>query len=223
MKLAPSLLAADFGRLLEHAQAVSDLSDYLHWDVMDGHFVPNLTFGPVVVNALRGRVSVPFDIHLMITNPQKYAPQFTVRSGDLISFHIEAVSDPVPVIETIRSLGARAGLAIRPRTPLSTVEQFLAQIDFLLIMSVEPGFAGQGFIAETLEKIRQARELIQRKNLSVEIEVDGGINTQNIREIARAGADIIVAASAIFGQRDPRAALMEMCRRLKSPSEARSL
>jgi ribulose-phosphate 3-epimerase len=210
MKLAPSLLAADFGRLLDQALTVADLSDYLHWDVMDGHFVPNLTFGPVVVNALRERVSTPFDIHLMITDPQKYAPHFRVRSGDLISFHIEAVSDPVPVIETIHKMGARAGIALRPKTPLSAVERFLAQIDFLLIMSVEPGFAGQSFIAEALAKIRQAKELIQGKNLSVEIEVDGGVNLQNIPEIARAGADIIVAASAIFGQTDPRGALEEL-------------
>lgn len=210
MKLAPSLLAADFGRLLEQAQAVSDLSDYLHWDVMDGHFVPNLTFGPVVVNALRDRVSVPFDIHLMITDPQKYAPQFRVRSDDLISFHVEAVSDPIAVIETVHAMGARAGIALRPKTPLSAVERFLNQLDFLLIMSVEPGFAGQSFLAETLEKIRYAKELIQKRNLRVEIEVDGGVNAQNIREIARAGADILVAASAIFAQGDPRAALAQL-------------
>lgn len=210
MKLAPSLLAADCGRLLDQAQEIADLADYLHWDVMDGHFVPNLTFGPVVVNALRARVSTPFDIHLMITDPQKYAPQFRVRPGDLISFHGEAVSDPVPVIEMIRTRGARAGIALRPKTPLSAVEKFLDQIDFLLIMSVEPGFAGQSFIPETLEKIRHAKELIRRKNLGVEIEVDGGVNAQNIKEIARAGADIIVAASAIFGQSNPRKALAEL-------------
>jgi len=210
MRLAPSLLAADFGRLLEQAQAVSDLSDYLHWDVMDGHFVPNLTFGPVVVNALRDKISIPFDIHLMIADPQRYAPHFKVRSDDLVSFHVEAVSDPIPVIETIQKAGAKAGIALRPKTPLSAVERFLDQIDFLLIMSVEPGFAGQSFIAETLEKIRQAKELISKKNLSVAIEVDGGVNAQNIREIARAGADIIVAASAIFGQSDPRAALEQL-------------
>nr|BAL52966.1 ribulose-phosphate 3-epimerase [uncultured Acetothermia bacterium]BAL59234.1 ribulose-phosphate 3-epimerase [Candidatus Acetothermum autotrophicum] len=210
MKLAPSLLAADCGRLLDQAQEIADLSDYLHWDVMDGHFVPNLTFGPVVVNALRARVSTPFDIHLMITDPQKYAPQFAVRPGDLISFHGEAVADPVPVIEMIRTRGARAGIALRPKTPLSAVEKFLDQIDFLLIMSVEPGFAGQSFIPETLEKIRHAKELIRRKNLSVEIEVDGGVNAHNIKEIARAGVDIIVAASAIFGQSNPRKALAEL-------------
>lgn len=210
MKLAPSLLAADFGRLLDAAQAVADLSDYLHWDVMDGHFVPNLTFGPVIVNALRDRVSVPFDIHLMITDPQTYAPQFRVRSGDLISFHLEAVSDPIAVIETIRAMGARAGIALRPKTPLSVVENLLDQIDFLLVMSVEPGFAGQNFITETLAKIRHAKELIQKKKLNVEIEADGGVNAQNIKEIARAGADIIVAASAIFGQKDPRQALTQL-------------
>lgn len=210
MKLAPSLLAADFGRLLEQAQAVADLSDYLHWDVMDGHFVPNLTFGPVVVNALRDRVSVPFDIHLMITDPQRYAPQFKVRSGDLISFHVEAVSEPIRVIETIRALGARAGIALRPKTPLNVIEPFLEQIDFLLIMSVEPGFAGQSFLAETLDKIRQSKELIRRKNLDVELEVDGGVNPQNINKIAQAGADIIVAASAIFGQKNPRQALTQL-------------
>lgn len=210
MKLAPSLLAADFSRLLNEAQAVADLSDYLHWDVMDGHFVPNLTFGPAIVNALRARVSTPFDIHLMITDPQKYAPQFKVHSGDLVSFHVEAVSDPLSVIKTIHRMGARAGIAIRPRTPLSTVENFLDQIDFLLIMSVEPGFAGQSFIPETLEKIRQAKQLIRQKNGSTEIEVDGGVNSQNIQEIARAGADIIVAASAVFGQNDPRSALQQL-------------
>ncbi len=210
MKFAPSLLAADCARLLEEAHAVAHLSDYLHWDVMDGHFVPNLTFGPVVVNALRERISTPFDIHLMITDPQRYAPHFTVRSGDLISFHVEAVSDPIPVIETVHKMGARAGIALRPKTSLRAVEKFLDQIDFLLIMSVEPGFAGQSFLAETLDKIRQAKELIRTKNLSVEIEVDGGINAQNIQKIARAGADIIVAASAIFGQNDPRAALEQL-------------
>ncbi|MCS7197296.1 MAG: ribulose-phosphate 3-epimerase [Candidatus Bipolaricaulota bacterium] len=210
MKFAPSLLAADFGRLLEEAQAVSPFADYLHWDVMDGHFVPNLTFGPVVVNALRDRVSVPFDIHLMITDPQQYAPQFKVRPGDLISFHVEAVSDPIRVIETVRSTGARAGIALRPKTPLSAIERLLDQIDFLLIMSVEPGFAGQSFLVETLDKIRHAKELIHKKGLSVEVEVDGGVNAHNIKEIARAGADIIVTASAIFGDKDPRTALAQL-------------
>lgn len=207
MKFAPSLLAADFGRLLDAAQAVADLSDYLHWDVMDGHFVPNLTFGPVVVNALRERVSTPFDIHLMISDPQRYASQFHIRAGDLLSFHIEAVRDPVTVIETIRKLGARVGLALRPKTPVSAAESLLSQIDVLVVMSVEPGFAGQNFIRETLDKIRQARELIRQKRLSTEVEVDGGVHLHNIREIARAGADIIVAASAVFGQENPRAAL----------------
>jgi ribulose-phosphate 3-epimerase len=210
MKIASSLLAADFGRLLEQAQAVADLSDYLHWDVMDGHFVPNLTFGPVVVNALREKVQTPFDIHLMIADPQKYAPQFKTKPGDLISFHVEAVGDPVPAIQAIRNLGARVGVAIKPQTPVSTIECFLDQIDVLLVMSVEPGFAGQSFITETLEKIRQAKQLICQKNVSTEVEVDGGVNPKNIQEIARAGADIIVAASAVFATADPRAALQQL-------------
>jgi ribulose-phosphate 3-epimerase len=156
----------------------------------------------------------------MITDPQKYAPHFRVRAGDLISFHIEAVSDPVPVIETIHRMGARAGIALRPKTPLSAVERFLAQIDFLLIMSVEPGFAGQSFIAEALEKIRQAKELIQGKNLSVEIEVDGGREfTKYSRDRAGWGGYYRGRERDLWAAR-PRAALMEM-RRL-SPSEARS-
>lgn len=216
MKLAPSLLAADFAELLEEARTVAGLSDYLHWDVMDGHFVPNLTFGPVVVNALRDRISVPFDIHLMIADPHRYAPEFRVRPGDLISFHIEAVSDPLPVIATIHKMGVRAGIALRPKTPLNAIEKFFDQIDFLLIMSVEPGFAGQSFITDTLAKIRQARELIRKKKLSVEIEVDGGVNLQHIEEIARAGADIVVAASAIFGQTDRYKALAQLRSRVTS-------
>ncbi|MDW8328514.1 MAG: ribulose-phosphate 3-epimerase [Candidatus Bipolaricaulota bacterium] len=207
MKFAPSLLAADFARLEEAARAVADLSDYLHWDVMDGHFVPNLTFGPVVVNALRERVSTPFDIHLMISDPQRYAPEFRVRPGDLLSFHLEAVRDPVSVIETIRGLGARVGLALKPQTPLSAAEPLISQIDVLLVMSVEPGFAGQSFLPDTLDKIRQAKALIVTKRANVEIEVDGGVNRHNVREIAQAGADIAVAASAVFGQENPRAAL----------------
>lgn len=207
MKFAPSLLAADFGRLLETAQTVADLSAYLHWDVMDGHFVPNLTVGPVVVNALREKLSTPFDLHLMISEPHKYAPQFHIKPGDLISFHMEAVRDPVSVIETMRDLGARVGLALKPQTPVREAELLLSRIDVLLVMSVEPGFAGQSFIPETLTKIRQAKELIHQKRLRVEIEVDGGVNLQNIREITRAGADIVVAASAVFGQEHPRAAL----------------
>ncbi len=210
MKFAPSVLAADFGRLLEEAQAVADLSDYLHWDVMDGHFVPNLTFGPVVVNALRAKIQTPFDIHLMLADPMQYAPQFEIRPGDLISFHLEAVRDPAPLIQQIRKLGARVGLALKPQTPVSAAERFFEQIDFLLLMSVEPGFAGQSFIPETLGKIRQAKQLIQNKRLKTEIEVDGGVNLQNIKEIARAGADIIVAASAVFASSSPRQALQQL-------------
>lgn len=210
MKLAPSILAADFSRLLEEAKEVADLSDYLHFDVMDGHFVPNLTFGPPVVNALKNKLKIPFDIHLMITDPEKYAPQFKVSQGDLITFHIEAVRKPQPLIEAIRALGAKVGIALKPATPITTLEAILNQIDVVLMMGVEPGFSGQGFIKDTLLKIRQLKSTIKESDLTVEIEVDGGINAQNVREILQAGADIIVAASAVFGQQDRRRAIKEL-------------
>lgn len=211
MKLAPSILDADFAKLLEEAQQVAELSDYLHFDVMDGHFVPNLTFGPPVVNALKNKIKTPFDIHLMITNPQMYAPQFRVTQGDLITFHIEAVHEPVPVIETIKSLGAKVGIALKPATPLTAIEAFLGQIDVVLVMGVEPGFSGQEFI-DVLPKIRQLKRQIAEQGLNVEIEVDGGIKAGNIQEVVAAGADIIVAASAIFGQKDRRRAIEELKR-----------
>ncbi len=210
MKLAPSILAADFAQLLKEAQQVADLSDYLHFDVMDGHFVPNLTFGPPVVNALKNKLKIPFDIHLMITDPEKYAPQFKASQGDLITFHIEAVRRPQPVIEAIRSLGAKVGLALKPATPIATVKAFLKQIDVVLVMGVEPGFSGQAFIKDTLPKISELKQMIKGGDLAVEIEVDGGIRAENIKEIIEAGADIIVAASAVFGQQDRREAVKEL-------------
>jgi len=212
MKLAPSILAADFAQLLKEAQEVADLSDYLHFDVMDGHFVPNLTFGPPVVNALKSKIKTPFDIHLMITDPQTYAPQFRVTQGDLITFHIEAVRKPQPVIEIIKSLGAKAGIALKPATPIQAIEAFLGQIGVVLVMGVEPGFSGQAFIKNTLLKIRQLKNTIKESNLATEIEVDGGVNAENIKEIIEAGADIIVAASAVFGQSDRRAAIAQLKR-----------
>ena len=212
MKLAPSILAADFARLLEEAQQVADLSDYLHFDVMDGHFVPNLTFGPPIVNALKNKLKTPSDIHLMITDPKTYAPQFRVTQGDLITFHIEAMREPIPVIETIKSLGAKVGIALKPTTPITAIKAFLGQIDVVLVMGVEPGFSGQEFIQETLPKIRQLKSTIKEKNPALEIEVDGGIHLKNIKEIVEAGADIVVAASAVFGQKDRRKAIEELKR-----------
>jgi len=211
MKLAPSILAADFGRLQQEIEEVANLIDYLHFDVMDGHFVPNLTFGPPLVNALKDKIEIPFDIHLMITDPGLYARKFKISKEDIISFHIEAASDPKPIIAEIKSRGAKVGVALNPTTALSAIEPILKDVDLVLIMSVYPGFSGQNFI-NVLPKIRQLKRQIAEQGLNVEIEVDGGIKASNIKEVISAGADIIVAASAIFGQKDRRKAIEELKR-----------
>lgn len=207
MKIAPSLLAADFGKLRAEIEDLQGLIDYLHVDVMDGHFVPNITIGPPVVNALRGWCRTPFDIHLMITDPLQYSDRFTVRPGDIITFHLEVAADPRPLIAKIRGVGARVGIAIKPRTPVEAVFGILSEIDLVLVMGVEPGFGGQEFIRDSLTKIARLKEEIARRNLSVEIGVDGGVNQGNIKEIVAAGAEIIVAGTAVFGARDRREAI----------------
>lgn len=205
MKLSPSLLSADFARLLDEAQSVESLVDRFHWDVMDGHFVPNLTFGPPVVNALRDKLRIPFDIHLMIDHPAVYAPQFNVRPCDTILFHIESHDAPRDVLEAIAQTPASAGITLRPGTSLDSIVLYLDQVSMLLVMSVEPGFGGQSFIPATLDRIRALRELIG--NRAIEISVDGGINAGTIGSIALAGADIAVAGSAIFGKPDREEAI----------------
>ncbi|HIC95541.1 TPA: ribulose-phosphate 3-epimerase [Candidatus Bipolaricaulota bacterium] len=209
MKLAPSILAADFTRLGEEIEEIADLIDYIHCDVMDGHFVPNLTFGPPVVNALKDRIKLPFDIHLMISDPKAYIGRFATGPEDIISFHIEAVEDPRPVIAEIRALRARVGVALSPPTPISAIAPILRELDLVLVMAVYPGFSGQEFI-DVLPKIAELKQQIVREGLKVEIEVDGGLNADNIKEVLSAGADIIVAASAIFGQQDRRKAIVEL-------------
>ena len=210
MKLSPSLLSADFGRLGEEARAVEDIASYLHFDVMDGHFVPNLTFGPPVVNALRRYSSLPFDIHLMINRPTLYAPRFRVGPEDVITFHVEAEDPPRRALEAIRDLGCRVGISLRPGTPLSAIVPYLPEVDWVLVMSVEPGFGGQEFMPEALERIRKLRELIGVR--PVTIAVDGGINADNVRQVVKAGAEVIVAGSAIYGKGDPAAAARELLR-----------
>ena len=208
MKLSPSLLSADFARLLDEAQSVEGLVDRFHWDVMDGHFVPNLTFGPPVVNALRGKLHSPFDIHLMIDHPAVYAPQFATNPDDVIIFHIEAQSDPSEMFDIISQQGARRGITLRPRTPLETIEPYLDHVSMVLVMSVEPGFGGQTFLADSPSRIRLLKKLIGRRD--IEISVDGGINTSTIGSVARAGADVAVAGSAIFGSADRTAAIQAL-------------
>jgi len=205
MKLSPSLLSADFARLYEEARDVEPLVSMFHFDVMDGHFVPNLTFGPPVVNALRPRLTKPFDIHLMIDHPAEYAPQFAVRSGDSITFHIESPDDPRETIAAIRRVGAKVGVSLRPGTPLEALDPVLDDVALVLIMSVEPGFGGQAFLPEALERIRELDRRIAGR--SIEISVDGGIHAGNVGEVIEAGAEIIVAGSAVFGASDRPAAI----------------
>jgi len=205
VKLSPSLLSADFSRIEEEAQSVLPGADRFHWDVMDGHFVPNLTFGPPVVNTLRRRLEEPFDIHLMIDRPARYAPKFDARSDDVIIFHVET-KDPVnEVVSAILSVGARVGVSLRPATSLDTLEAILDDVSYVLVMSVEPGFGGQAFMPEAVPRIRQLREMIGGR--SIDIAVDGGINAETIRGVVEAGAEIIIAGSAIFGKPDRRGAM----------------
>lgn len=208
MRLSPSILNADFSNLFSAIERIADLSDFLHFDVMDGHFVPNLTFGPALVNSLREKIPLPFDIHLMIDRPALYAPSFRVRPEDVLTFHVEALDHPYEAIAAIRKLGCKVGISLRPRTPLSLVFPYLDQVDMVLVMSVEPGFGGQKFMPEALERIRALRKEIGARRVS--IAVDGGIGPENIRQVVEAGADVIVAGMAIFGAPDPREAALRL-------------
>ncbi|MGC9530601.1 MAG: ribulose-phosphate 3-epimerase [Candidatus Bipolaricaulaceae bacterium] len=208
MRLSPSLLSADFGRLAAEAQQLEGVASYFHLDVMDGHFVPNLTFGPVVANALRRHLRTPLDIHLMIDRPALYAPRFEVGPADVITFHVEA-ADPVgPTLEAVRGLGCRAGLSLRPSTPLASLVPFLDRVDWVLVMSVEPGFGGQSFMPQAVDRVRELRTRIGGRPVC--IAVDGGINPGNVSRVVEAGADVIVAGSSVYGQPDPRAAAIRL-------------
>jgi len=211
MKLAASVLAADFAHLARDVARVELAVDLLHLDVMDGHFVPNLTFGPVVANALRPHTRLPFEIHLMIERPALYAPQFEVGPDDSITFHVEAADPPEETIHVIRGLGCKVGISLRPGTALDAVFPYLGMVDLALVMSVEPGFGGQAFRPESLARIRALRREIGDR--PVAIAVDGGIGPSNVRAVVEAGADLIVAGSAIFGEPDPHAAALELWKR----------
>ncbi|MFO8034610.1 MAG: ribulose-phosphate 3-epimerase [Candidatus Bipolaricaulota bacterium] len=208
MKLVPSLLAADLARLAQQARLVEDVADMLHFDVMDGHFVPNLTFGPPVCNALRRHTKLPLEIHLMIDRPATYIPRFEVGPEDCITVHVESVDLPEESLAAIRALGCLAGITVRPNTPLEAVLPYLAQVERVLVMSVDPGFGGQAFNQGSLERIRKLREAIGDREVT--IAVDGGIGKDNIAQVVSAGGDIIVAGSSVFGTPDPRAAAWEL-------------
>jgi len=204
MKLiAPSILSADFSRLAEEVRAVEKAgADWIHVDVMDGHFVPNITLGPLVVKAIRPVTSLPIDVHLMIENSDRFIPAFAEAGADCISVQVEACIHLNRTLHQIREAGARPGVVLNPSTDLESVKWVLEAVDFSLIMSVNPGFGGQHFIPNSLEKIRRLRRTIDDSGLSVQIEVDGGIKENNIAEVSRAGADIFVAGSAIFASPD---------------------
>src|SRR4051812_28656032 len=200
--IAPSILSADFANLGAAAEAVSQ-ADWLHVDVMDNHFVPNLTLGLPVVKSLHKATELPLDCHLMITDPDRWAPGYAEAGAANVTFHAEAARDPVGTARAIRSAGALAGLSVKPGTPLEPYLEVLKEFDTLLVMSVEPGFGGQEFIADVLPKVRLAREQVRAGHLRLFIEVDGGISADTIEAAAEAGADVFVAGSAVFGADDP--------------------
>lgn len=199
MILAPSMLAADFKELGKEIKAIEDNgAKYLHFDVMDGIFVPIISFGMPVLESIRPATNLVCDVHLMITEPIRYIEAFQKAGADLITIHLEACEDVDATITKIRECGCKVGVSIKPKTPVSALEPYLEKVDMILIMSVEPGFGGQKFIPESLDKIRELKAMLVEKNLNVDIQVDGGIYTSNVEEVLKAGANIIVAGSAIF-------------------------
>jgi len=204
MKIAPSLLSADFADIRGQIGLVQRAgADYLHLDVMDGRFVPNITWGPKIVHDLRPLSDLPFDTHLMIVEPERYVADFVRAGANIVTVHWEATVHANRLIHQIKELGVRAGLAINPATSLSVLDQILPYIDLLLVMSVNPGFGGQSYIPTSTAKIEAARRIMQERGLSIEIEVDGGVTLDNVAEIARAGADTAVMGAGIFGTPDP--------------------
>lgn len=201
------MLSADFARLGEEAAAVRGHADWLHVDVMDNHFVPNLTLGLPVVEALLKATDVPVDCHLMIEDPDRWAPAFAEAGAGSVTFHVEAATAPVKLARELRGHGARAGMALRPATPVEPYVDLLSELDMLLVMTVEPGFGGQGFLDVVLPKLRRARQAIDGTGLDVWLQVDGGVSLETIERCAEAGADVFVAGSAVYGAQDPAAAV----------------
>ena len=222
MKLiAPSILSADFSRLGEEIAAVEAAgADWIHVDVMDGRFVPNITIGPVVVASIRKATRLPFDVHLMIESPERFIDGFAGAGADTITVHVEAAAHLHRTVAMIREKGLRAGVSLNPATPLALVEPILPDIDLLLVMTVNPGFGGQKFISGMIPKIAAAKRMIQKAAPGVLLEVDGGVHLKNIRSIADAGADVLVAGSAIFGSRDYAATIGAMKARIATPTVA---
>ncbi|MCW4039099.1 MAG: ribulose-phosphate 3-epimerase [Candidatus Bathyarchaeota archaeon] len=203
LKIAPSILAADFKRLGEEVKRVEEAgADLLHIDVMDGHFVPNLSMGPMVVKSLREITDLPFSVHLMVEEPERFIQPFIDAGTDILSVHIESSRSVYTTIQSIKNLGKQAGIALNPLTPLCSIEYLLEEVDMILLMSVDPGFGGQSFISNVLPKIRKARQMIDERELEIDLAVDGGVNERTALSVVNAGANVLVMGSAVFHKRD---------------------
>lgn len=203
VKIAPSILSADFAKLGEEIIDVEKGgADFIHVDVMDGHFVPNITIGPLIVEAIRPITKLPLDVHLMIENPDQYIETFAKAGADYITVHVEACRHLHRTIQHIKSFGVKAGVVLNPATPVETIQHILQDIDMVLLMSVNPGFGGQKFIPEVLPKIRKVKEMAEQKGLHIEIEIDGGVNPETAKQCVEAGATVLVAGSAVYNEKD---------------------
>lgn len=218
IKIAPSILSADFARLGEQiAAAEAAGADYIHVDVMDGHFVPNITVGPLVVEAARRATKLPLDVHLMIEAPERYIARFAEAGADIITVHVETSPHLHRTVQRIKELGARAGVSLNPATPLNTLEELLPYVDLVLLMTVNPGFGGQEFIPTMLPKIRRLRDILTERQLSIELEVDGGINAETAPQVVAAGANVLVAGAAIF---EAEESVAEAVRRIRESGQS---